>query len=50
MKFADVKVDALNSKTNNHVTYIFAIPKTLLKDNEKVNIQHFKWIGLNRKN
>ena len=40
MKFADVKVDAPNSKTNNHVKYIFAITETLLKDNEKVNIQH----------
>ena len=30
--------------------HIFAITETLLKDNEKVNIQHFKWIGLNRQN
>ena len=30
--------------------HIFTITEALLKDNEKVNIQHFKWIGLNRQN
>ena len=30
--------------------HIFAITETILKDNEKINTQHFKWIGLNRKN
>ena len=30
--------------------HIFAVRETLLKDNEKVNIHHFKWIGLNRQN
>ena len=30
--------------------HIFARTETILKDNEMVNIQHFKWIGLNRQN
>ena len=40
-------------KQNNILSkacHIFAITETLLKDNEKINIQHFKWIGLSRKN
>ena len=30
--------------------HIFAIKETLLKNNEKINIQHYKWIVLNRQN
>ena len=29
--------------------HIFAITGTLLKNNEKVKVQHYKWVGLNRK-
>ena len=30
--------------------HIFALPKTCLKNNEKVNIQHYTWVELNRQN
>ena len=30
--------------------HIFTITETPLKNNEKVNMQHYKWIGLNMQN
>ena len=44
------KMQSLKQIILSKPCHIFAITETLLKDNEKVNIQHFKWIGLNRQN